>query len=88
MYLAAGGNSSLDQGRSAPGHVLLKSPVRTVILAETDVVTRMLVARVEVEDIDTHLFSRNVEFLLTQPAQSEQVGFAPDDLVPIGHELR
>ncbi|WP_439357930.1 hypothetical protein [Bradyrhizobium sp. DASA03007] len=72
VYPTASGNSSLDQGRPAPGQMLLKSSFRVIVLAEADVMTRMFVTRIEVKDIDAHLLSRNVHFCARQLVQSAQ----------------
>jgi hypothetical protein len=37
-----------------------QSPRRIFFLAKTDVVTRVLVTRVEMQEIDSHLLSRNL----------------------------
>lgn len=49
MDLATGSNSGFDEGRAPTGQVLIQPSFRSVVMAVTDVVGGMLVARIEVK---------------------------------------
>jgi hypothetical protein len=57
--LAARCDRRFDQRRTSPGQMSLQSPRGIFFLAKTNVVTRMLIAGVEMQEIDSHLLSRN-----------------------------